>query len=157
MAKGVAFCVFLLPVILSLIFGTAVIAEVLKKPERELNMWSFEFSESTETINKSLEILGLQSQYSTSEPVELQINVKTPTFDCGDLYITIYDLDSFPKEVFFQTGFFDQCYFQENQLLPIDEGFSELVDKPGSYELAVVILDKSQKETESITAKFRVK
>ena len=37
--------VFVLPVIFSLIFGSAVMADILQKPDRELNMWPISSSE----------------------------------------------------------------------------------------------------------------
>ena len=47
--RTVALVVFLMPVVISLFFGTMVMAEVLKEPDRELNMWRFDFSKIYET------------------------------------------------------------------------------------------------------------
>ena len=157
MAKKVVFLVFLLPVIFSLIFGSAVLGEVLTKPDRELNMWNFSFSDSKVIKHNNIEILGLQNQYTPIIPVEIMVKINTPTFDCGDFYITIYDLNSVPKQVLTQAGFFDQCYEANSNLLPIDDEFSVFVDKPGSYEIVVEINDKQQKIKDSISTKFTVK
>ena len=45
MASKKIFVVFVLPVIFSLAFGSAVMADILQKPDRELNMWPMSSSE----------------------------------------------------------------------------------------------------------------
>ena len=82
--------VFVLPAIFSLIFGSAVMAEILQKPDRELNLWPVSFSEGFSNNYDSIEIIGLSKQYSTSEPIEIQVKINDSSFDCGDLYVTIY-------------------------------------------------------------------
>ena len=44
MATKRIFVVFVLPVIFSIIFGSAVMADILQKPDRELNMWPMSFT-----------------------------------------------------------------------------------------------------------------
>ena len=60
--------VFVLPVIFSIVFGSAVMADTLQKPDRELNMWPMTFSGNSSHGNSShgnsshdsdLEIIGL--------------------------------------------------------------------------------------------------
>ena len=63
---------FVLPVILSLIFGSTVLAEVLQKPDRELNMWPMTFTEGP-SEDTEIKIIGLSKQYSTSEPIEIKV------------------------------------------------------------------------------------
>ena len=45
--------VFVLPVIFSIIFGSAVMADILQKPDRELNMWPMSFSEGSSSHDSS--------------------------------------------------------------------------------------------------------
>ena len=155
MATGVTYLVFILPIAFSFIFGGAVLAQVLQEPDRELNMWQFDSVGIPTVSNKSISILGLESQYSTTEPVAVQISVTDDSFDCGDVYITIYH--SSTKEVVTQSGFFDQCFAKSNSVLPMGDDFSEIVDEPGTYEIKVDITDKSQKDSLSVKGKFSVK
>jgi len=155
MATGVTYLVFLLPIVFSFVFGGAVLAQVLQEPDRELNMWQFDSTGTSIISSKSIKILGLNSQYTTSDTISVQISVSDDTFDCGDLYITIYH--SFTKEVVTQSGFFDQCFVKSNSVLPIGDEFSEVVDEPGNYEIKVDMNDKSQKDSISIKGKFSVK
>ena len=155
MATGTTYLVFLLPIVFSFVFGGAVLAQVLQEPDRELNMMQFGSSGPGIISSKSIQILGLESQYSTSSPITVQIAVSDDTFDCGDLYITIYH--STTKEVVTQSGFFDQCFAKSNSVLPMGDKFSEVVDEPGTYEIKVDISDKSQKDSLSIKGKFSVK
>ena len=104
-----------------------------------------------------MEILGLQKEYSTSIPIEISISVSDPIFDCGDLYITIYDISKIPKEVVTQSGFFEQCYDKKNLVMPIDDKFSEMIDSPGQYELISEINDKDYKKSLTASERFTVK
>ena len=146
------FLVFGLPVIFSIIFGSVVLNDILQEPNRELNMWPMSFSE-TSSHDAIIEIIGLSNQYSTSEPVEIKINVNDSSFDCGDLYVTIYSSE---KNVITQGGYFEQCFEEGNYLLPIGESFSEIVDIPGSYEIVVDMVSKELKNI-SIRGIFTVK
>jgi len=152
-----AFVVFLLPVILSLLFGTLVMAEVLKDPERELNMMQFDFSGVSEVSSDSLAIIGLEKEYSTSEPIKIQVSVTDSDFDCGDLYITIYDASLSSKPSVTQSGFFGQCFERNNSLLPVDDEFSEVIDVQGKYEIQIELIDKHGQKNISIKEIFVVK
>ena len=154
MATRIFYLVFLLPIIFSFVFGGAVLGQVLQEPDRELNMWQFGGDGTGSVSTKSVKILGLESGYSTTEPVSVQISVASGKFDCGDLYITISDLST--NEVITQSGFFDQCYVSTNSVLPSDGDFSETIDTPGDYELKVEINSKSQEEFASVTRNFSV-
>lgn len=152
MARGIAYVVFLMPVILSVIFGSTVLGQVLQEPERQLNMIpNFEFQPKEE--QQPIHIIGLKNTYSVSESIKVQIKVDDTKFTCGDLYITIFELTT--KEVLSQNGFFDQC-FDETDLLPIDDEFTESIKSSGEYELMVELLDKTQKDSLSISSKFKV-
>ena len=54
--------VFVLPVIFSIVFGSAVMADTLQKPDRELNMWPMTFSGNS-SHDSDIEIIGLSNQY----------------------------------------------------------------------------------------------
>ena len=153
MASKKIFLVFVLPVIFSVLFGSAVMADILEKPGRELNMWPMSYSEGSVSHSAPIEIIGLSSQYSTSSPVEIQVKISDSSFDCGDLYVTIF---SSGKEVVTQGGFFEQCFEPGNKLLPIDDEFSKVIDSSGSYEITAQMVSKDLKNI-SITEKFTVK
>ena len=152
MATGVAYVVFILPIVLSIAFGSIVMADVLQSPDRKLNMWPA----GTDTLNhdKSIKIIGLEKQYPVSTPIELQVKIDDSVFDCGDLYVTIY---SEKHTVITQSGFFKQCFVQNNAFLPIDDKFSEKIDAPGEYELVVKMSDPNQKSSISASEKFTIK
>ena len=146
------FLVFGLPVIFSIIFGSAVMNDILQEPNRELNMWPMSYSEGS-SHNAIIEIIGLSNQYTTSEPVDIKINVNDSSFDCGDLYVTIY---SSGQNVVTQGGYFEQCFEEGNYLLPIGDTFSEIIDTPGSYEIVAEMVSKELKNI-SIRGIFTVK
>ena len=155
MARGVLYVVFVVPVVLSIIFASSVLGQVLQEPDRELNMMQFEISDRPIISSKAIGILGLESSYTTSTPVEIQVSVTDEKFDCGDLYVTIYDAAS--KTVVTQAGYFGQCFGSENIILPIDDDFSEIVDETGNYEIKVEMYDKQQQNIISTVGKFSVK
>ena len=144
--------VFVLPVIFSIIFGSAVMADTLQKPDRELNMWPMTFSGNS-SHNSNVQIIGLSNQYSISEPIEIQVKINDSSFTCGDLYITVYASES--SDVITQGGFFNQC-IKNGTLLPNNDIFSKIIDSPGSYKIVanVVSTDLSNIST---TGTFTVK
>ncbi len=155
--QNTALLVFLFPVVISMAFGAFVLSGVLTQPDRELNLWPFESTTtSTQTGNEDITIQGLSKQYSVSAPIEIKVVVSNSDFDCGDLYITIYDAKTSPKQVVAQNGFFSQCFSTNNLVLPIDDTFSEKIDKAGEYEMVVEMNDKDYKKTITTTTKFRV-
>ena len=155
--RKVVFAVFLIPAVVSIFFGGFVLGEVLKKPDRELHMIPGGFSGGIVISSGAMDILGLQKEYSTSSPVEVSVTVSDPIFDCGDLYITIYDVTKIPKESVTQSGFFEQCYVTNNLVMPIDDKFSEIIDTPGQYEIISEINDKDYKKSLSSSERFTVK
>ena len=156
--QNVAFVVFLFPVVASMGFGMFVLADVLQEPNRELKMWPFGdlLRPPTQTGDAEIKIQELLKTYSVSMPIEVKIVVSNPDFDCGDLYITIYDAKASPKQVITQNGFFSQCFSDGNLSLPTDDAFSEKIDKAGEYEIVAEMNDKSYQKTISATAKFKV-
>jgi hypothetical protein len=154
MATKRVFVVFVLPVIFSIIIGSVVMAGILEQPDRELNMWPMSFSGDGSSHNAPIEILGLSKQYSTTQPVEIQVKIDDSSFDCGDLYITIYS--SGQNDVITQSGFLEQCFTSGSKNLPLGESFSEVIDAPGSYEIVTEMVSKQLKNI-STKGKFTVK
>ena len=161
MASKRVFIVFVLPAIFSIIFGSAVMADILQKPDRELDMWPMSHEGKVSSHEKKpvstaspIEIIGLSKQYSTSEPVEVEIKVTDPSFDCGDLYVTIYPVGE--SDAVTQGGFFKQCFGADAGTLPIDDEFSKIIDSPGSYKIEAQMVSK-QLKTISTSETFTVK
>jgi hypothetical protein len=140
------FIVFILPVIFSIIVGSAVLFDVLQQPDRELNMWPMSYSEGGS--HSSIEIIGLSKQYTTTEPVEIQVKIDDSSFSCGDLYITIYS--SGKNDAITQGGFFDQCFESGSNLVPVGDKFSKIIATPGSYD---VVVEMVSKQLQNISAK----
>ena len=145
--------VFVLPVIFSIIFGSVVMADILQKPDRELNMWPMSNSEGSSSHGSNLKIIGLSNQYLVSEPIEVQIKINDSSFSCGDLYITIYS--SGKSDVVTQGGFFNQC-IKDGDLFPIDNTFSKIINVPGSYQLVADIVSTDLSNI-SVSGTFTVK
>ncbi len=154
MATNRVFVVFVLPVIFSIIVGSLVLTDILQKPDRELNMWPMSDSEGMPSHNAPIEIIGLSKQYTTTEPVEIQVKVDDSSFSCGDLYITIYS--SAKNDVITQGGYFEQCFESASQIIPVEEEFSIVIDTPGSYEIVTEMVSKQLKNI-STKGTFTVK
>jgi hypothetical protein len=140
MATKKVIVVFVLPLIFSLIFGSAVMADILQKPDRELNMWPMSSLEGSTSYGATIEIIGLLKQYSTSEPIEIQVKIDDSSFNCGDLYVTIYSIEK--NDVINQSGFFEQCFEKGSKILPVGDVFSKVIDIPGSYKIVVEMVSK---------------
>lgn len=144
MASKQVFVVFVLPVILSVIIGSVVLFDVLQKSGGELSMWPTSISEGVGTSNNSpIEIIGLSKQYSITESVEIQVKVGDSSFSCGDLYITIYS--SGKNDVISQSGFLEQCFESGNNIIPVGDEFSKVIDTPGSYDIVTEMVSKQLK------------
>ena len=153
----IAYLVFVFPVLVSIVFGGYVLSDVLGQPDRQLNMWQFKFkTEPSQEGDQDIRILNLLNSYTTSTPLDLTVKVNNTAFDCGDLYITVYDLNTSPKQVIVQNAYFSQCFVENNSALPINDVFSHVVDKPGSYEAEAEMKDKTNQNSIRVTADFRV-
>ena len=152
MTTSLVYVVFVLPIVLSIAFGTFVMADVLQSPDRELNMWPMDNSEIMKN-DEDISIVGLENQYSISSHIEIQVKVDDSQFDCGDLYVTVYS----GKHIVTQSGFLKQCFDENNSLLPIDDDFSEIIDRPGQYDLVVKMTDQNQKGSITTSGKFTIK
>ena len=154
--QKIAFLVFLCPVVISIVFGASVLSNVLAQPDRHLNMWPFVAHQPTQTGNNDIKIQNLLNSYSTSTPVNITVVVNNTSFDCGDLYITIYNLDTSPNQVTAQNGYFSQCFVENNSTLPIHDTFSQIVSKSGNYEIVTEMKDKNYQNIINSTAHFKI-
>tara|TARA_B100000029_G_scaffold510615_1_gene602526 strand:- start:122 stop:589 length:468 start_codon:yes stop_codon:yes gene_type:complete len=149
------FLVYILPVLLSVGLGTFVMADTLNNSERSLNMW--QFGEDEQFKSRTMSLIGLDTKYATSEPIEFQVRLSDSNmFNCGDLYITIYKITNSTKQVVTQSGFLNQCYGNTGGNLPINEKYSELLNEKGNYEILVEIYDKTYKQSNSHTVSLIV-
>ena len=132
-------------------------AETLSNPDRELNFLQFGDGKShSSSSTHGLGLIGLNSEIAQNSNLEFSINFSDSDFNCGDLYITIYDLTS-EKEVLTQSGYLKQCFIQNNDILPVDDTFSELIKKPGTYEIHIEIFNEKYSDSVSMTETLRVK
>jgi|TARA_B100000959_G_scaffold57096_1_gene59588 hypothetical protein len=146
------FIVYILPIILSVSLGTIVMAEALNDSERELNMWQFDGN--TASTEQELSLIGLEKSYSVSELIEFNIKVNDDSFNCGDLYITIYKTNPV-NQVVTQSGYLKQCLTINQQNLPIDENYSVVITESGTYRTVIELSD--EKHTLSHTETFIVR
>jgi len=155
--RKIAYLVFVFPVIISIVFGGYVLSDVLGQPDRQLNMWQFKFkTEPSQVGDQDIRIMNLHNSYSTSTPLDLTVRVNNTAFDCGDLYITVYDLNTSPKQVTVQNAYFSQCFVENKSILPIGDVFSYAIDKPGSYQAEAEMKDKTNQNSIRVTADFKV-
>ena len=155
--RKIAYVVFVMPVIISIIFGGYVLSYVLGQPDRQLNMWQFKFvTPSLQQGDKDIRIINFTDTYSLSHPLNFAVRVNNTLFDCGDLYMTIYNLDTSPKQVVAQNAYFSQCFAQGNSNLPVNDIFSPVIDKAGQYQIFAEMKDKSYQNSINVTATFRV-
>lgn len=155
--KKIAYLVFVFPVIVSLIFGGFVLSDVLGQPDRKLNMWQFKSEIQTgQQGDKEIRLLNLNSSYPVSTPFSFSVMVNNTAFDCGDLYMTIYDPNTSPKQVIVQHAYFSQCFAQGNSALPIQDTFSPTIDKAGLYQIVAEMKDKTNQNSISVKADFKV-
>lgn len=140
-SRGIA--IFVIPIIFSFVYGGAVLGSAMQGPR-----------EAEQSQTSSIEIIGLEAQYSASDNVRAQVTIGDSAFDCGDLYITVYDVSGGQKTAVKQGAFFDQCY-GESGTLPIDERFSEKFGA-GQYLLEAQLFDKNGDKFLSASQKFSI-
>ena len=156
MAKSSIFLIYLLPILLSVSLGTAVMAETLSDSERELNFLQFGGEGYISSSKTDIQLIGFSSEIIQNSNLEFSITFSNSDFNCGDLYITIYDVSTSEKQVLTQSGYLKQCFIQNNNILPVGESYSELISKPGLYEIYVEIFDEKYSKNMSITQTLRV-
>ena len=156
MAKSSIFIIYLLPIVLSVSLGTAVMAETLSDSERELNFLQFGGEGYISSSKTDIQLIGFSSEIIQNSNLEFSITFSNSDFNCGDLYITIYDVSTSEKQVLTQSGYLKQCFIQNNNILPVGESYSELISKPGLYEIYVEIFDEKYSKNMSMTQTLRV-
>ena len=160
-ARKIAYVVFVFPVAISMILGGYVLSNVLAQPDRHLNMWqinlNFSFATGpTQIGSKDIRIANLNSSYPLSAPLGFTVRVNDTTFNCGDLYMTIYNMSSVPKSVVAQNAYFNQCFAQANSTLPLTGPFSPAVNSTGTYQIEADMKDKSYTKDINVTATFNI-
>ena len=132
-------------------------AETLSNPERELNFLQFDGDGYTSNSKSAINLIGFNNEIAQNSNLEFTIKFSNSDFNCGDLYITIYDLSTSEKQVLTQSGYLKQCFIQNNNIMPIGESYSELITKPGTYEIHVEIFNQKYTDSVSMSGTLRVK
>ena len=140
--KSSVFAVYVLPIICSVALGSFVMADALQSPERELDMLQFGATDGFTFTSSSLVFVGLDDGYLVSETINFQVQVNDKAFNCGDVYMTIYDIGVSPKQVITQSGYFKECYLESGGNLPINENFSESLEA-GEYEIVIELYNEN--------------
>ena len=156
MVKPSAFVIYVLPIVLSVSLGTAVMAETLSSPDRELNFLQFGGEGHTSSLKSEINLVGFNDEIEQNSNLEFRIKFLNSDFNCGDLYITIYDVTTSEKQVLTQSGYLKQCFIQNENILPVDDTYSELITKPGTYEIYIEIFNEKYSENISMTETLRV-
>jgi hypothetical protein len=155
--KPSAFAIYVLPIVLSVSLGTAVMAETLSSPDRELNLLQFGGEGYSTTAKNGISLVGFNTELVQNSNLEFSINFSNSDFNCGDLYITIYDVSTSEKQVLTQSGYLKQCFIQNNDVLPVGENYSELISESGTYEIYIEIFNENYSKNISMTKTFSVK
>ena len=157
MVKASAFVIYVLPIVLSVSLGSAVMAETLGNSDRELNLLQFGGEGYTSGSKSEINLVGFDTEITQNSNIEFSIKLSNSDFNCGDLYITIYDTSNSKKQVVTQSGYLKQCFVQNDNILPVGENYSELISEPGSYEIHIEIFDQNYSKNISMTETLRVK
>mgnify|MGYP001809383658 CR=1 FL=1 len=131
-------------------------AETLSNSDRELNFLQFGGEGYNSSSKSEINLVGLNTEITQNSNLEFSINLSNPDFNCGDLYITIYD-DTSEKQVLTQSGYLKQCFIQNNNTLPVDELYSEVISEVGTYEIHIEIFDQKYSKSISMIETLRVK
>ena len=157
MVKASAIATYILPIVLSVSLGTAVMAETLSDSNRELNFLQFGGEGYTSSSKNEISLVGFNTEITQNSNLEFGIKLSNSDFNCGDLYITIYDVSTSEKQVITQSGYLKQCFIQNNNTLPVGEKYSELIIESGTYEIYVEIFNDKYSKNISITETLLVK
>ena len=131
-------------------------AETLGSSDRELNFLQFGDEGYVSSSKSEIKLVGFDTEITQNSNLEFSINLSNLDFNCGDLYITIYDVSSSEKQVLTQSGYLKQCFIQNNDTLPVDDIYSELITEPGIYEIYVEIFNEKYSKNISMTETLRV-
>ena len=132
-------------------------AETLGSSDRELNFLQFGDEGYASSSKNEIKLVGFDTEITQNSNLEFSINFSNLDFNCGDLYITIYDISTSEKQVLTQSGYLKQCFLDNNNTLPVGELFSELISKSGTYEIHIEIFNQKYSENISMTETLRVK
>ncbi|MDI1495373.1 MAG: putative exported protein [Cenarchaeum symbiont of Oopsacas minuta] len=131
MTKNTIYVIFLLPVVAGIALGAIVFAQAIEEGY-------FLVNDARVEQNSDIQIRGLEHTYHPSVPIEIYVIVSDKSYDCGDLYITVYDSAS--KSVS-QNGYFGECFVDKGVNLPTSETYSEKIDKRGKYTIEAKMYD----------------
>ena len=131
-------------------------AETLSSPDRELNFLQFGGEGYTSSSKNEISLVGFNNEITQNSNLEFSIQLSNSDFNCGDLYITIFDVSSSEKQVLTQSGYLKQCFIENNNSLPVDENYLELITKSGTYEIYVEIFNENYSKNISMTETLRV-
>jgi len=132
-------------------------AETLGSSDRELNFLQFGDEGYVSSSKSEIKLVGFDTEITQNSNLEFSINLSNLDFNCGDLYITIYDISTSEKQVLTQSGYLKQCFLENNNTLPVGEIFSESISKSGTYEIHIEIFNQKYSENISMTETLRVK
>jgi len=132
-------------------------AETLTSSDRELNFLQFGDEGYTSSSKNVINLVGFNDELLQNSNLEFSIKLSNSDFNCGDLYITIYDVSNSVKEVLTQSGYLKQCFIQNNNILPVGENYSELIPESGIYEIHIEIFNEKYSKNISTTETLRVK
>ena len=147
--RGTAIAAFVIPIVFSFIYGGSVLS--LASNDQSRNSWVL-----SESRSDSIALIDLKDDYTAPDSLSAQVSVSDPAYDCGDLYLTIYDISPSGKKPISQNTFFDQCYGASGKI-PLNEEFSEKIDKPGKYLLVAQLFDKDGVKFLTAERQFTVK
>lgn len=148
--RGTAIGVFIIPIVFSFLFGGFVLSMAFS----DMNVPHSIFSSSTSST--SLQFVDMRSEYATSDRVEARVSVSDSAYDCGDLYITLFDVSGQQKTAVTQGAFFDQCYGQ-SAILPLADVFSERIGTAGQYQIDAQLFDNQGEKFLTASHKFTVR
>ncbi len=131
-------------------------AETLNSPDRELNFSQFGGEGYSTSTKGEINLVGLNTEITQNSNLEFSIKFSNSDFNCGDLYITIYDITS-ERQVLTQSGYLKQCFIENDNTLPVDETYSELISKSGTFEIHIEIFNEKYSKSISMTETLRVK
>ena len=150
------FIVYVLPVILSVSLGTFVMAEALNDSDRELNF--LQSGDMSSDSSNKIDIIGLKTNYSASESIQFNVKITDSDFECGDLYITIYEMSNGgDDQVVTQNGYLKQCFLKYQQNLPLGEEYSEIITNSGMYKIVIEVFDQAYDDSLSYVGIITVK
>ena len=131
-------------------------AETLSNSDRELDFLQFAGEGHSKSSINEINLVGFSTELAQNSNLEFSINFSNSDFNCGDLYVTIYDVTT-EKQVLTQSGYLKQCFIQNNNTLPVDDIYSELISNSGTYEIYIEIFNETYSKSISMTETLRVK